>query len=196
VSDGLWVLTGAPGSGKSAILDELRGTIRCVDEPARRVLAHQRATGGVGTPEQDASRFMELLLEFAIADHDVARRETRGPTLFDRGIPDCIAYAVHLGVDPGPSVRTADRYRYHEEAFILEPWEEIYTTDDERTMSFADAVAFHAALERAYTRTGYRLDVIPRGTAKDRAAIVRTHFGLDSREPRRGVRGRRHPDRS
>ena len=51
--DELWILSGAPGSGKTAILDELRGTIRCVDETARRVLSQQRASDGLGTPERD-----------------------------------------------------------------------------------------------------------------------------------------------
>ena len=170
MSDELWILTGAPGSGKTAILDHLRGTIRCVDEPARRVLAEQRASGGTGTPDRDPARFVELLLEAAIADHE--RALSGGPTLVDRGIPDCIAYAIHLGVDPGPSIRASDRYRYHGEVLILEPWEEIYVTDDERTMSFVDTVAFHTVLEDAFDRSGYRRVTVPRGSAGDRAAFV------------------------
>jgi predicted ATPase len=170
VSDELWVLTGARGSGKTTILDELRGTIPCVDEPARRVLAEQRASGGTGTPDRDPSRFVELLLEAAIADHE--RVSGAGTALFDRGIPDCIAYAIHLGIDPGPSLRASDRYRYHDEVLILEPWEEIYATDDERTMSFADTVAFHMLLENAFDRSGYRRVTVPRDSAGDRAAFV------------------------
>jgi len=171
VSDELWILTGAPGSGKTAILEELRGSLRCVDEPARRVLAEQRAIEGLGTPERDPARFVELLVEVAVADHERASR-AGGPTLFDRGIPDCIAYAIHLGVESGPSVHASDRYRYHDEVLILEPWEEIYATDDERTMPFADTVAFHAALEEAFDRSGYRRVSVPRGQVTDRAAFV------------------------
>jgi predicted ATPase len=171
VSEELWILTGAPGSGKTAILDELRGSVRCVDEPARRVLAEQRKIGGPGTPEQDPARFVELMVEVAIADHERASLGG-GPTLFDRGIPDCIAYAIHLGVDPGPSVFASDRYRYQDEVLILEPWEEIYATDDERTMSFADTVAFHATLEDAFDRSGYRRIAVPRGPVTARAAFV------------------------
>lgn len=183
MSDELWILTGAPGSGKSAILDELRGSLRCVDEPARRVLAEQRATGGEGTPERNPRRFVELLLETAIADHEAAGR-VGGPTLFDRGIPDCIAYATHLGVDPSPSVLASDRYRYRDEVLFLEPWEEIYTTDEERTMSFADTVAFHEALADAFDRSGYRRTTVPRGSVTDRAA----HVSLRIREHGRRIR--------
>jgi predicted ATPase len=171
VGDDFWILTGAPGSGKTAILGELRGSLRCVDEPARRVLADQRAIDGLGTPERDAARFVQLLLEVAVADHEGASL-SGGPTLFDRGIPDCIAYAVHLGVDPGPSVHASDRHRYRDEVLVLEPWEEIYSTDDERRMSFADTVTFHVALEDAFDRTGYRRVTVPRGSPADRAAFV------------------------
>lgn len=142
-----------------------------MDEPARRVLADQRAIDGLGIPERDAATFVELLLEVAIADHERASLGG-GPTLFDRGIPDCIAYAVHLGVDPEPSVHASDRHRYHDEVLVLEPWEEIYSTDDERTMSFADTVTFHAGLEDAFDRSGYRRVTVPRGSPADRAAFV------------------------
>jgi predicted ATPase len=169
--DELWILTGAPGSGKTTILDELRGSLSCVDEPARRVLAEQRAIGGVGIAERDPARFVELLLEVAVADHERPSLGD-GPTLFDRGIPDCIAYAIHLGVDPGSAVRASDRYRYHDDVLILEPWEEIYVTDDERTMSFADTVAFHAVLEDAFDRSGYRRVTVPRGSPGDRTVFV------------------------
>jgi predicted ATPase len=174
----LWILTGSPGSGKTVILDELRGSVRCVDEPARRVLAEQRASGGLGTPERDPARFVELLLEVAIADHEAASLG-ECPVLFDRGIPDCIAYAMLLGVDPGPSIDAAARYRYRAEVLLLEPWEDIYTTDDERTMSFADTVGFHARLVEAYQGAGYQLTVVPRGSAEDRAASVRHRLSLD-----------------
>jgi len=39
-------LTGAPESGKTAILSQLSGGFRCEDEPAREVLAEQGASCG------------------------------------------------------------------------------------------------------------------------------------------------------
>jgi predicted ATPase len=175
VGDALWILTGAPGSGKTVILDEFRASMRCVDEPARRVLAEQRANDGSGTPERDAARFAQLLLELAVADHDQARR-AGGTVLFDRGVPDCIAYATYLAVDPGPSVAAAERYRYQDDVLILEPWKEIYATDDERTMSFDQTVTFHDELIAAYDRAGYRLIPVPQGSVQRRVDFVRKHL--------------------
>ena len=62
----LFILTGAPGSGKTAVLNRLRDQFTCVDEPAREILAEQRSTGGRGTWDQDPSLFVHLLLQRSI----------------------------------------------------------------------------------------------------------------------------------
>lgn len=176
----LYILTGAPGSGKSTILDDLGGDVRAVGEPAREILAEQRAIDGDGTYDRDASLFVNLLLRRSIENHVTGQRE-EGPVVFDRGVPDCIAYASLMGVDPTPSVQAANRHRYHDEVLMLEPWEAIYDTDDERTMSFADTFPFHDALVDAYERTGYALVVVPPGSVENRAAFVRQFLSVRQR---------------
>ena len=65
----LHILTGAPGSGKTAILDTIGADIRCVGEPAREILAEQRAIDGDGTSDRNASLFVDLLLQRSIDKH-------------------------------------------------------------------------------------------------------------------------------
>jgi predicted ATPase len=168
----LHILTGAPGSGKTTILGNVGAAIRCVNEPAREVLADQRSAGGAGTPDRDPSLFVDLLLRRSIDKHQAAER-MEGATLFDRGVPDCIAYATLMGVDPAPSILASKKYRYHQDVLVLEPWEEIYTRDEERTMSFTDTLAFQRAIAAAYERAAYNLVEVPRGSVEDRAAFVR-----------------------
>lgn len=168
----LFILTGAPGSGKTAILGELGHEFRCVDEPAREVLAEQRATGGSGTWDQDASLFVHLLLQRSIDKYAMAPRS--GETvIFDRGIPDCIVYAVRAGVDPTPSLEAADVFRYQPHVLFLEPWSDIYQTDEERIMSFDDTVAFSRTLREVYERSGYSLVDVPWDSIAERATFVR-----------------------
>jgi predicted ATPase len=168
----LYILTGAPGSGKTAILDHLGGDIRCVGEPAREILAEQRSSGGSGTHDRDPSLFVDLLLRRSIDNHRAAQR-WEGPVVFDRGVPDCVAYATLMGVDPAPSVLASRRFPYHTKVLVLGPWEEIYNVDDERTMSFADTAPFHRALMDAYEQAGYTLVEVPRDSIEGRAAFVR-----------------------
>jgi predicted ATPase len=175
-STNLFILTGAPGSGKTAILDRIGAGIRRVGEPAREILAEQRAAGGAGTPDRDPSSFVDLLLRRSIDKYETARGWEE-PVVFDRGMPDCVAYAVLLGSDPRASLAACERYRYHPEVLVVEPWEEIYVTDDERTMSFADTIPFQAALVEAYERARYSLVEVPRDSAENRAAFVRDLVG-------------------
>jgi predicted ATPase len=171
-SAGLYILTGAPGSGKTAILDNIGADIRCVGEAAREILAEQRSIGGAGTHDRDPSLFVDLLLQRSIDKHEAAQG-WEGAAVFDRGVPDCIAYATLMGIDPSPNILASEAYRYHSEVLILEPWEEIYSVDDERTMSFADTIGFHEAILDAYERAGYVLVDAPRGSVESRAAFVR-----------------------
>jgi predicted ATPase len=167
-----YILTGAPGSGKTTILRHLPIGIRHAAEPAREILAEQRCARGRGTPDQDPALFLDLLLRRSIEKYAQAEA-SRTPVLYDRGIPDCVGYAVHLGVDPAPGIMAAATYRYHPKVLVLEPWEEIYTTDEERKMSFAQALEFHEALLDGYRKAGYALIPVPRDSIEGRAAFIR-----------------------
>jgi len=175
----LFILTGAPGSGKSAILDRLRDDIPCVDEPAREVLAEQRASGGRGTWEQDPPLFVSLLLQRSIEKHEAAMRSGR-KVLFDRGVPDCLVYALRAGTALEPSLDAANDFRYAHDVLFLEPWSEIYTTDEERIMPFEDTRSFSASLRDVYVRSGYALVEVPQRPIDDRAAFVREFLSLRS----------------
>ena len=97
-------------------------------------------------------------------------------TLFDRGVPDCIAYAMASGLAAGPALDAASRYRYECPVFIASPWEQIYATDDMRRATFAQAQAFHAYVVAAYERPGYELIELPRAPVEERAALIIDHI--------------------
>ncbi len=173
----LHILTGAPGVGKTTVLQSLAGQIRVVPEPARQVLAEYRASGEPLGTQIPPAPFVDLLLQRSIRQYHSAVY-SGGPHLFDRGLPDCVAYALYLGTDPDPSLEAATRYRYNSDVLMLEPWEAIYSTDEERTMSFAMTLRFHEALCSAFARTGYDVTSVPNASVEERAAFVAGHLGV------------------
>ncbi|MDF1684214.1 MAG: ATP-binding protein [Legionellaceae bacterium] len=90
IKENCFVLTGAPGSGKSSILDAIaKKGVTCAPEFARSIIAQQRAIGGDGVYDKDPQLFKELMLSRAMNDFiDADPKKTR---LFDRGIPDLLA---------------------------------------------------------------------------------------------------------
>jgi len=157
-------ITGAMGSGKSTLLVELRkyGFV-VVPEPARIVLAEQRAAGGHGVPERNPQRFCELMLERMKRDYDEHPR-----AFYDRGIPDLVGYAHLFGLEP-PRV---DDHRYDDRVFVLPAWREIYVTDDERKMTFEMAEAFGENVQRIYEGLGYEIVEVPKDTPDARARFI------------------------
>jgi predicted ATPase len=138
--------------------------------------------GRRGHAGAECTKFVDLLLQRSIANH--ADPQAQGaPALFDRGVPDCIAYAQMLGTDPMPSAQAAAVYRYHPVALVAKPWEEIYTTDEERKMTFAHTLEFQRFIELAYEISGYTFVEVPRGPIEQRAAFVRTFLANSQSAP-------------
>lgn len=167
-----YVLTGAPGTGKSALLERLmlKG-YDGVDEPARQILAEQRSFGGNGVPDSDPALFVELMLSRAVFERRKPRLADL-PVFFDRGIPDLIAYALLYGLDDRPARNAAHKYRYAPTVFFAPPWQDIYSTDEERKMTYGQAADFGERMRDAYRGLGYTLVELPRESPEDRAQFV------------------------
>lgn len=166
------IITGVMGAGKTTLLETLREHgLRCVEEPARAILAAQRLIGGQGTYQTDRRLFVELMLSQSIQQYQAATAYIE-PVIFDRGIPDNLLYVQEAQFDVQHIHRAAELYRYHPEVLFLPAWEAIYTQDSERTLSFAQAVEYSRELKLIYQRLGYRIIEVPRDTPAARADFV------------------------
>jgi predicted ATPase len=167
------VITGAMGSGKSTVLQLLKAQgFNVVPEPAREVLAEQRSIRGDGVPEQNPKLFTQLLLSRAIYQYK-QMQATHDIVIFDRGIPDNIAYAQLFNLDYAPAHQATKLYPYDTNVFIFPAWEEIYATDDERTMSFDAAKAFGDNVQKIYKEYGYNLIEVPCISPDERARFIK-----------------------
>lgn len=169
-----FVITGGLGVGKTSLLSLLNRQYETVAEPARELIAEHRATSDEATLDQRPELFVEKLISRSIEKYTTA--SSSAVTVFDRGVPDCIAYAMAYELSIGPALDAASRYRYEVPAFIASPWEEIYSTDDMRRATFAQAVAFYSYVVEAYERLGYQMVELPKTSVEERAAFIIDHI--------------------
>lgn len=167
-----FILTGAMGGGKSTLLREIsKAGIRCVTEPAREILAEQRASAADGIPEQNAERFCQLMLARSLQSYNQAIHATE-VLVFDRGIPDMIAYAELAALDTKPFYQAAEQNRYNPMFFFFAGWEEIYTTDTDRKMRFAEASRFGERVGFIYEKLGYQRLNVPFQSIAERTTFI------------------------
>ncbi len=177
----LFVITGGPGSGKTALLRELqKGGFRCAPEVARQIIQEQVRKGGDAVPWSNRERYTELMLKRSIQsyeEHTPAKRAT----FSDRGIPDTLGYARLMGLPDVSSILTAcDQYRYASLGFLALAWKEIYETDDERKQGFDEAERTCEVVSQVYRDCGYQLLELPKLPSKDRADFVLSRLHLQT----------------
>lgn len=174
-----FILTGAPGVGKTSLLCELQQKFKCIHEPARRILAEQRRINGDALPEKNPTTFCKALVERAVQSY-IDSIDDSSPIIFDRGIPDLVAYAASFNLDTTPYLEIAKKYTYAHQVFLLTPWKEIYKTDDERKMTFNQTYEFHDLICETYSMLDYRLIEVPRMSVRDRADFINEIIGNHS----------------
>lgn len=170
----LYVVTGGPGSGKSALIDALgaRG-VAVADEVGRAVIRQQVAIGGQGLPWADRALFAELMLSWEVRAHEAAVGGEVRPVVFDRGVPDVLGYLTLSGLPVPDHVRTAaETCRYDAAVFVAPPWEAIFGPDAERKQDFAEAVRTFDMMTSVYAGLGYELVELPKASVQARAAFV------------------------
>lgn len=164
-------ISGCSGGGKSTLLAELtRRGFATIEEPGRRVIREELASGGSALPWIDAIAFVRRIAAMAQADYE-ATRSLPGPVFFDRGLIDAAVALEHLtGEVVLPDL--APRYRYASPVFLAPPWPELFASDAERRHDFASAIAEYDRLAAAYPALGYDVILLPRVSVAERAAFV------------------------
>jgi predicted ATPase len=121
------------------------------------------------------------MLAFELQSHRLAALHD-GPIFFDRGVPDIIGYLALVGAPvPAHLRRAADLVRYNTRVFVAPPWREIFTQDEERRQTFADAEHTHAAMVAAYSACGYEMTELPRASVADRVRFILSRVGASGR---------------
>jgi predicted ATPase len=167
------VITGGPGTGKTSIIQELEKSGHvCLPEISRQVTLDARKQGIEQLFLTQPLLFSQKLLEGRQQQFLDAKSLSNTIVFLDRGLPDVLAYMDYIE-DTYPNLfNEVCKTHMYDHVFILPPWEDIYTSDNERYENFEQAVSIHKHLENAYERFGYTPTNVPIGTIEERTNFV------------------------
>lgn len=167
------VITGGPGSGKTALINFLEQEGHFVmHEISRDVILEAQKQGIDQLFLENPTLFSEKLLEGRLKQFHEGEACTAPILFYDRGMPDVTAYMDFADVSyPESFSNTCSEFRY-DAIFVLPPWEDIYQQDNERYESFEQAEEIFHFLKKAYEGYGYQVLEVPVGTIKDRVQYI------------------------
>lgn len=171
------IVTGAPGTGKSTVLNllELKGYL-VIPEMARQLIAEEQALDSDRVPWKDHASFGIELFDRQVNQFDLARD---GITFYDRGILDNLAYLRRDGLQNSELEEASRAYPYHPEIFLMPPWEDIYDTDEVRWEGLDLMLDIDRALREMYSEMGYTVLEVPKLSPPERVNYILEHLGLD-----------------
>lgn len=163
------IITGAPCSGKTAVIREIeqRG-IRVIHEVARAYIDRMLKEGRrLEQIKSDILQFERHILNAKIRIEKTLSKSE--PIFFDRGVPDSIAYYNLEGLDPAEALKFSRRTRYRK-IFFFERFD--FLKDGVRSEDEKIAARLNDLLLEAYGQAGYNPILVPVMSVKDRTDLV------------------------
>jgi len=169
-----YVFTGGPSAGKTTLLQFLEKKGFIVQYEAARAYFDQQIALGKSITEirSDEASFQQTVLELKIQNE--SKLPANELILFDRGIPDSIAYYEIAGLPiDDPYLQRAVNNSCYKKVFLLEllDFEADYARTDAK-----DAERIQALLLKYYELEGYKVIQVPAISVEKRADFILNHL--------------------
>jgi len=168
-----YIITGAPGTGKTSLINELntRGYIG-LEEVPRKLLKDKVAEKMGISPFKNLKEFANLVFDKmfeqvrSIPDNDKIY-------FLDRGLPDVFAYLQNSNIPiPNKYYTQLKMCKFNKLVFVCTPWENIYINDPERPYPFDETVELHKQLVLIYEKLNFNIVELPKGSLPQRADFI------------------------
>jgi len=174
------VITGGPGTGKTAVIDALATQGHyCFQEIIRSMTLEAKKQGGVNQLDtnplafvQDSKAFNTELLQGRLQQFKKATELVKELFFYDRGLPDVLAYMDYFKQPYGADFTKTCEANLYDQVFILPPWKAIYVQDSERLESYEQATEIHHCLVKTYTSLGYEMIEVPFANVTERVQFM------------------------
>jgi predicted ATPase len=175
-----YILTGAPGAGKTAVLRLLETSgYLVVEEAATDVIAVGNALGRA-EPWQDDD-FINKVIDLQRWRQETSRAPEGATIFFDRSPVCTLALSRYLG-SPASSLLDREVSRvvtagiYEPTVFFIRNQGFVQATSA-RQISFEDSLVFERLHEQVYRDLGFQLAEVPAGPLAERVALIRQTVG-------------------
>ncbi|AXT52488.1 hypothetical protein D1818_17215 [Aquimarina sp. BL5] len=162
------IITGAPGTGKTTLINILKKTIPCMDEVARKVIIDEQKNDKNGMPWGDIDRFTDLV--FRHTNQELLNTDT---LICDRSLLDLEAYLM-LENKAIPKYLISFPYQetYHKIVFFAPTWFEIYCKDGQRLQDFEYCLRLEKSLLEQYKNKGFEIIILPKYSPLKRTKFI------------------------
>ncbi len=168
----IYVISGAPGTGKTAVINELKKHgILVLEEAARKIAMTDRRFSGKSIKEINLYEFHREILNLQKKTFEIFNARKKKVVFSDRGIIDTIAYMKwnKLKVS-GEAIKYVHKFRYNK-VFVM-GFLDFYETDELRKETEEEQKEIHEAIIETYVGFGYNPVIVPAMPVEERAKFI------------------------
>ena len=167
-----YIITGAPGTGKTAIINALmQKDYSCAEEISREIISEQIIIEGDILPWKNQIAFENHIA--SLRKEQYLNSSENRTYFFDRSSIDCIAYLKANKLEITTEItQIIKQCVFNRQVFITPFWEEIYINDGERMENIKSAINIENSLIGTYKSLGYTLVKVPKLSVSKRVNFI------------------------
>jgi predicted ATPase len=175
-----YVLTGAPGAGKTTLIERLRARGEAVVEEAFMSVWRRLRAEGCADPLADPS-FIDQVVRLQAEQVAAARSRAVPRQYFDRSVLCTLALSDFMGRQPGGALlrevaRVQAEHVFERSVFFILDLGHV-PGNEVGTMKYEDMLAFAEVHRRVYLAHGYRCVDVPALPVEERVELILEHSG-------------------